>query len=433
MNPKRRDFLLASAASFAAPAFLGAEDKPAEIPISGSTSPEMAVVDEAFTKLVREQKIPALGLAISKDGKLAYARTFGYADREKKTPATVDALFRIASLSKPITSVAIYQLIEKGTISLDDCILDKVRFPPLLPKGEKVDPRWAKVTVRQCLQHTLGHDRDKSEDPIIQTGDNAKLLNSNVPISTVNVLRYGLGKPLDFDPGTKQVYSNIGYLLLGQLIQIVSRQTYQDYVKKEVFAALKITQPRLGRAIVEQRAKNEVRYYDSKNRDSYGLYPPRIGKQVPIPDGGENFEAFEAHGGWIASAIDLVRFLSAFDDPAKCTILSAKSIETMWAPPPGEVGHDKNGKPLPNYYASGWTVQKQDPKTPPNCWHIGRMSGTSAYMARYFNNICWAALFSTDTTDDVKEPALYAEKLMIQALGKIKDWPKEDLFPKYLK
>jgi len=54
-------------------------------------------------------------------------------------------------------------------------------------------------------------------------------------------------------------------------------------------------------------------------------------------------------------------------------------------------------------------------------------------MARYFNNICWAALFSTDTTDDVKEPALYAEKLMIQALGKIKDWPKEDLFPKYLK
>ena len=188
---------------------------------------------------------------------------------------------------------------------------------------------------------------------------------------------------------------------------------------------------KLGRALAENRAKNEVQYYDSKHRTGPALYPPKIGKPVPLPYGAENFEGFEAHGGWIASAPDLVRFASAFDQPARCPILSARAIETMWERPLGLAGYDANGKPLDSFYACGWSVRPVG-KTGRNTWHTGGIAGTSSLLVRRFDGLNWAVLFNTDAGPKGKAPADLIDPLLHDAADAVKSWPDVDLFGRYL-
>src|SRR5687767_6014771 len=93
---------------------------PAEIPISGAAVPGMGSYDQTITDFMRKYAIPGGAVAVLRDGKLIYARGFGYADVENKTPVQPDALFRLASVSKPITGVAIMKLVEDGKLRLDD-------------------------------------------------------------------------------------------------------------------------------------------------------------------------------------------------------------------------------------------------------------------------------------------------------------------------
>src|SRR5829696_3177453 len=91
-----------------------------ELPISGAAVPGMGPYEQSVRELMRKYAIPGGAVAVVHDGKLFYARGFGYADVEKKTPVQPDALFRIASVSKPITSAAIMKLVEEGKLGLDD-------------------------------------------------------------------------------------------------------------------------------------------------------------------------------------------------------------------------------------------------------------------------------------------------------------------------
>ena len=91
-----------------------------------------------------------------KDQRLVYARGYGWADREKKIPTTPTSLFRIASLSKPITAVAVLKLVEDNRLPLDARAFDIVRAEPVLKDGRRRDPCLARITVRQLFQHTGG-------------------------------------------------------------------------------------------------------------------------------------------------------------------------------------------------------------------------------------------------------------------------------------
>ena len=108
---------------------------------------------------------------------------------------------------------------------------------------------------------------------------------------------------------------------------------------------------------------------------------PRLGKPMPLPYGAWCIESMDAHGGWIASAEDLVRFASAFNDPANCKVLGEKSIRRMFAPPAGRLGHEKNGKPKEVYYACGWAVRPVGDGGA-NTWHTGLLDGTSTILVR---------------------------------------------------
>jgi len=404
-----------------------------ELPITGAVNPALAPFDKLMTTFVEENKIPGAVLAVTRGGKLIYARGFGFANREKKVAVPPDALFRIASVSKPITAVGILQLVEQKKLKLEDKVWDRMKLMAFIPNGGKVDPRWKDVTVLQCLQHTAGWDRNKSYDPIGRPWEIAKSLGIRPPVSPGNLVRYMMGQPLDFDPGERHAYSNLGYLVLGRLIESISGQSYEEYIQSKVLTPLKVKGPQLGRALVMSRAKGEVAYYDSKGRKGKCLYPPIQGREVPLPDGAANFEAYEAHGGWIASAIDLVKFASAFDNPKKCALLREKSIERMWARPEGAAGKEKNGQPRAAFYGCGWMVRPVVNTGKATTWHTGFISGSEAILVRRWDGLNWAVLFNTASSPDGKSLAGLIDGKLHTAADQVKKWPNGDLFAKYLK
>jgi CubicO group peptidase (beta-lactamase class C family) len=408
------------------------------LPVTGKANAELASFDRLMESFVEKHKIPGAALAVSWQGRLVYARGFGFADVEKKEPVEPAALFRIASISKPITAVAVMQLVEQGKLRLDDKILDHLKLPPHLEGDARVDPRWKEITLRYLLQHRGGWDRSVSFDPIGRVWEIADALKVGPPTTPEHIIRYMLGKPLDFDPGQRYAYSNLGYLLLGRAIESVAHQPYVDYIHQHVLGPLDIRDMQLGRALLENRAKGEVKYYDAKHRTGRAVVGSQIGETVPVQYGAENLEGYEAHGGWIASAVDLVRFATAFDDPRPASLskrpplLKPETIATMWARPDGAPGFTEEGKPRPTYYACGWNVRPVGKEGKLNAWHTGSISGTSTLLVRRWDGLDWSVLFNTDRDSDGKAPSGVIDPLIHDAAGEVQTWPEVDLFGEYL-
>jgi N-acyl-D-amino-acid deacylase len=422
----RRTFL-ASSVALALPRLARADDPP----VTGVARPALKPFDELMTKFVAENAVPGAALAVTRHGKLVYARGFGYADREKKLPVQPTSLFRIASVSKPVTAAAVTRLVERRKVKLDDPVLKHVKLEPHIDKKTELDPRWQKVTVRQCLQHTGGWDREKKGgfDPIGIPWKIARALKIDTPVPPEAVVRYMMGRPLDFDPGARYAYSNLGYLLLGRVIEAVTGEKYETHVKKEVLAPVGVKDMALGRALPENRFRNEVKYYERSGEKADCLYPPRVGQKVPWPDGGENFEAFEAHGGWVASAPDLLRFAAAFDDPKRSPILKAESIKATFARPDGPAGHTPGGKDRGRYYGCGWQVVTVSGGI--NTWHTGYIAGVNSILVRRFDGLSWAVLFNADRAADSKESLTgLIDPKMHEAADAVTKWPEVDLFGK---
>ena len=399
------------------------------MPVTGNANPDLKPFDDLMIAFVTEHKAPGAALAVTKDGRLVYARGFGLADRKTRKPVEPTSLFRIASISKPVTAVAVLQLVERGKLKLDDRIFRILEHKPFLPEGAKLDPRLDQITILHLLRHTGGFDRDASLDPMFRSVQFAELLGVEPPAKPDHIIRVMRGRELDFDPGQRYAYSNFGYCLLGRAIEAVSGQTYEAYVREHVLAPLGITRLRIGRTLLEGRAPGEVRYYDEKGRRRNAVLGERLGKPVAWPYGGWYLEAMDSHGGWIASAVDLVRFASALDRPTKCPILSAASIRAMFARPEGLAGYDEEGKPRAAYYGCGWRVRPVGRKA--NHWHTGGLAGTSTLLVRRHDGLNWAVLFNTRRDPDGKTLATLIDPLLHRAANAVKSWPKDDLFDQF--
>jgi N-acyl-D-amino-acid deacylase len=428
----RRDFLRAMSA--ATLTFCGAGSASRRAAAADGRA-GVAAYDELMTDFVSKNNVPGAALAVTRNRRLMYAKGFGLASVERKERVTPTSLFRIASLSKPITSVAILQLAERGKLKLDDPVLKHIPLQPVLLPGAKLDPRLKGVTVRHCLQHTGGWDRGKSPDPMASgtAVDIAKALRINLPVRADQIIRYTLGKPLDFDPGSKFAYSNFGYCLLGRVIETVSGKSYGSYVSQEVLAPLGITRMRLGKSAQRDRAPGEVHYYDAKKRTGRSVSSTPLGVEGPFPYTVELLEPMDANGGWIASAVDLVRFASAFDNPDRCRLLKAETIRMMLAPPAGAPGHEGDGTPKARYYACGWDTRPVNTAAGKYTkWHLGLLTGTSSLMVCRADGIDWVALFNTDGQTDGKSCAEKIDAPLHGPADAIRNWPEGDLFAKYL-
>jgi N-acyl-D-amino-acid deacylase len=287
------------------------------------------------------------------------------------------------------------------------------------------------ITIRHLLQHTAGWDRAVSFDPMFRPVAIAKERTVQPPAGPKDVIQYMLKRKLDFNPGERYAYSNFGYCILGRVIEKVTGQPYDKAVQKHVFDPIGVKDTQLGRTLTT--AKNEVKYV-AKGRKANAIIGPNFGKPVPLPYGAWHLEAMDAHGGWISTASDLVRFGAAFNEPAKCKILKADSIKTMFARPQGLAGHDKDGGKMDVFYGCGWLVRTLTPSTKGrgeeriNTWHNGALDGTATILVRRHDGLTWAVLFNARANPKGEYLGGLIDPLVHQAADKVKAWPKRDWF-----
>jgi len=423
----RRQFLrqsgcLASVAACAPILALSCKTHPAASngPLTGIDQPELAGFDELLVSIGQKYEVPGAALAVTKDSRLVYARGYGLADRDAGQRVEPKSLFRIASLSKPITAVGVLQLVERGKLGLEDKVHSVLELP------EPSDKRWKDVTILQLMRHTGGWDRGVSFDPMFRSVEIAADQGVDPPAMPEQIIAYMLEQPLDFDPGARYAYSNFGYSLLGRVIERVTRMPYDRYIRQAVLGPLGVRRMKLGKTLPEGRAKDEVKYYDEKDREGPAVMGD-IGASVPLPYGAWCLEAMDAHGGWIASAPDLVRFASAFDKPQRCSILSIAGITTMFARPCGAAGYEDDGSPKSHYYGCGWSVRPAG-SSGANTWHTGALAGTSTLLVRRHDGLSWAVLFNTRKGTAGKNLSSVIDPLLHEAANAVVTWPDHDLF-----
>jgi N-acyl-D-amino-acid deacylase len=396
----------------------------AKVPRTGPDDPDLASFDELMETFVRENEVPGVALAVAKDGRLVYARGFGYADPDSKLPVQPRSRFRIASISKPITAAAILRLMEMGKLKLDQPAFPLLDLTALA--GEEEDPRLRKITVRHLLQHTAGFDRGKSFDPMFVARRIAAALQGASPPSAEQIIRYMMGGKLDFDPGSRYAYSNFGYCVLGRIIEKVTGKPYESVVRAAVLDPLRLGDTRLGKTL--EQSRREVRYFDPKGRTGPAVVGPQLGKPVPLPYGIWDLEALDSAGGWVSSAPDLVRFASSLADPAQCPVLSPDSLRELFARPDGPPGHDDKGRPRSVYYGLGWNVRLAGRPGAISTWHTGSFAGTATLLVRRHDGLCWAVLFNARENARGQYLAGLIDPLLHRAAGRVQHWPTRDLF-----
>ena len=394
---------------------------------TGKADSRLESFDQLMSRFIAEHGLPGASLAVTDQGRLVYARGYGYADVSERRPVEPHSLFRIASISKPITAVAILQLVEQKCLALDDRVFEILTGYEPPDADSEVDPRLAEITVSHLLHHSGGWDRDKSFDAMFRSVDFARKLGVPPPAEPEHVIRCMMNQPLDFDPGTQYAYSNYGYCLLGRIIEHLSDQPYETYVQEHVLAPLGINEMRIGRTRRKAGvAPHEVRYYEAKQGTS--VFADNLDEPVAWPYGAWNLEAMDSHGGWIASAVDLARFASAFDDPPNCPILSEGSIKAMFGRPPGRLWQEEDGRPGSFYYALGWMVRTVGDSEEVNTWHTGSLNGTAALLVRRHDGRNWVVLFNSRRSGRSSHMGREIDPLLHEAADAVDDWPERDLF-----
>jgi N-acyl-D-amino-acid deacylase len=387
----------------------------------GEADERLASLDRMMQSFMERFHVPGAALAVTAQSRLVHARGYGYADLAAREQVSPQTLFRIASISKPITAVATLQLVEQGRLSLDDRVFE------ILEGKDIVDDRQRSITIRQLLQHTGGWDRDASFDPMFQAVRIARTQGVPPPARPEDIIRFMLGQPLDFSPGEKYAYSNYGYCLLGRVIEKISGQDYESYVKEHVLEPLGIHTMRLGvTRLPALPGSGEARYYDPNPGRS--VFSADLDQPVASPYGAWCLESMDSHGGWIASAIDLARFATAFDSPEKCPILKPGSIETMFSRP-SVMTADPRGQDV--YYGCGWNVRTLADGGGFNAWHTGSLPGTATILVRRHDGLNWAVLLNARQSGDVGHLTQQIDPLVHAAADEVSQWPTRDLFERY--
>jgi len=391
------------------------ERMPISLRISNNLSAyeSMQGFDQQIEAFMKKWSVVGASVAVVKDERLIYSKGFGYADKENEIQVEPKHLFRVASVSKLITAVAVMKLVEDGLVNLEDTVFGEKG----ILKDEKFleikDQKVLGITVQNLLNHTSGWTNKKG-DPMFQNLKIAEEMDSELPLNIETVVEYVLkNRNLDYKPGYKSVYSNFGYALLGLVIEKVSQRPYENYVIEQVLNPIGIYDMHMGRSLPDDRYENEVRYYGLKGEREV-LSSLGTGERVPKYYGGNSMETLGAAGGWVATPTEMMKLLVAIDGfDLKQDILSKESIQQMTQStnrirPFGWTGTDSNGY---------W-------------WRTGTLSGTSALLKREQNGLSWILVINTTPKYGARFP-VQINKTMIRGLATVDNWPTYDLFDYY--
>ena len=343
------------------------------------TSAENDALREEALAFIRRYSVPGLAVAIAYHGRLVYTDAFGLADATRGERLMRAQRFRIASASKPVTSAAIFSLVEEGRLQLSQRVFGTDGalgndFGPFNPVSRIED-----VTVEHLLTHTAGGWSNDANDPMFSRPE---LGHSELIAWTLRT------HPLNAQPGTNFAYSNFGYCLLGRIIEKVSSQPYEVFVRRAVLEPCGITEMSIAGNTLAERQPNEVRYHPVGSGSPYSM----------------NVRRMDSHGGWIARPEDLVRFATHVDGFSPASLLKPITIRTMITP--------SSANPR---YAKGWLVNSAG-----NWWHNGSLPGTTSILVRTSSYLCWAAVTNIGGGDSPIGAAL--DRLMWAMVRKVPRW-----------
>jgi len=338
---------------------------------TGAPRPTLENFDDVMEDFMTSRQIQRGSLAVTKDGRLVYNRAFTY-DYPGMWDTQTWHRFRIASVSKPITAVAVLKAVEMNLFDLDDT-LDEI---PGFDSGGWINgdqvPR--NVTIDMLLKHQGGWDR--SLDPMLNDVNIADSLGVSLPIDLDDIIEDTKSQPLKFNPGTDYEYSNFGYALLGRVIELTSGQTYEDFVREHVLCPVGADEMQQASTRAADLHPDEVNYTDPM----YRLFPSVMSDDRPYelyPYARYNVDNMDAHGAWVATAEELARFVSDFTDMNDSELLGFSDIDYMF-----------NENSQTSTYGAGWQ------RTGSTRFHNGSLRGTWAFIIRRTDGVTISVVFN---------------------------------------
>jgi CubicO group peptidase (beta-lactamase class C family) len=312
----------------------------------------IAQIDKIAAEGIDQKKVASHAVAVVKDGGLVLARGYGFADLENDVPATAETVYRLGSITKQFTALAIMQLAEQGKLSVDD---ELAKFLPDYPT------QGHKVTVHHLLNHTSGIKCYTNKPDFRKR--------TRLDFTHDELLATFKDEPFDFEPGAKWAYSNSGYYLLGMVIEKASGKSYEKYVEDHIFRPLGMSATRYGHTqpLVRHRAMGyRVRGGQLVNDDPLSMTAPF------------------AAGALVSNVLDLVKWHEALEGNM---LLKSASYEAMYRKTRLTSGTERP-------YGYGWQLGEMAGH--PKQFHGGGINGFSTMIARYpQDRLCVIVLSNT--------------------------------------
>ena len=288
---------------------------PANRPGTGPVVPELARLESAMTNFLIAHNFDAGTLALMKDSKLVFRQGYGWRDAHFTTVIHPDNLFRLASVSKMLTASAIYKLVAAGKITPGTKIYDYLGIPPW--GGTLGDSRITNITVQHLLDHAGGWNQSTSPvgDPMFRTIQVSTNLGLNYPAAATNVISWVFARPLDFAPGTTSAYCNLGYSLLGRVIEKAGGKSYLNYIQQDLLGNAGLANILGFTNVVQSHSRPgelapwEIWYADQPQFLTRSAVDFPTNLLVRGIDGVDYFESYDSFGGLSASALGLCHYL----------------------------------------------------------------------------------------------------------------------------
>jgi len=277
---------------------------------------------------------------VAKAGEVIFSKGYGYANIAHDVPNTSETVFRLGSLTKQFTAVAVLQLYERGLLDVKDPVS---RYIPDYPNGEK-------ITIHNLLNHTSGI-------PSFTDFDEFNDINKN-DMEIDEIIELFSNRDLEFDPGEMFKYSNSGYLLLTKIIEVVSGQSYEEYLNKNIFIPLNMDNSGLDDyfTVVPNKAEGYIFWDGNYQYDEY------VSMSIPL-----------GAGGLYSSIEDLYIWDRALYGNE---ILRENAMDLMLS---RSILLDSSD--MSKYYGYGWFISEVDGKVKYS--HSGGIEGFVSYIARY--------------------------------------------------
>ena len=376
-------------------------------------------IDNVMKAIMTHSRVRQASLAIVKGARLVLAR--GYTFAEAGWPVTQPTtFFRLASVSKTVTALGIYQLIERGKLNLSDRMQDilQLRTPT---GGAPKDKRFAEITIEQLLAHRSGVNANAFFATVAVRNAFAKAQPHkpwHLPVTAEMTDAFIAGLDLASPPGAASNYNNCGYYLLGRVVAKLNGETTTlAALQKHVLEPLGIRRLRHARSLVADQPPDEARYTTNSNADHARDIPLRPSAMsdaqplVPIGYGNGQIEIGEGAAGFSAAMTDLARVIAILIDPKDNAALRRDTLHEMLGNAAQRHGHGLDvAKDL-----GGDRFYGQKGGSLSTSWNVLQMNGEYGFA------VCWAG---------VTDPSVhwYPDFPAVMNLARAIDWGSADLF-----